>query len=89
MLAEDEELLFAADDAVSPEGLRAAAADFREMSGVASATHALCARFLLRELGAPARKAIAAQVGVADCVARRFRQWAEQLELAAIELEEP
>lgn len=68
--------------------LRAEAAVLRGKSGDAAARKARLARSL-KDLAGGALKAAELELGVLDCQNRRYRLWAEQLEEAAREIEEP
>lgn len=73
---------------MTPGEVRERAAGFRAEAAKASAEHATLARAMAR-VGAAERASLEIQAGVADCMARRYRQWASALDEAAHELEDP
>lgn len=70
------------------EELRAESASLRERSEEAAARKTQIARAMVQATG-PSHRALELEQSVADCMMRRYRLWADQLELAARELEEP
>jgi hypothetical protein len=73
---------------VTADELRSKAANLRAMSKGAADEHVLFARLLSQSTSASDRIAFDAQASVADCMARRYGQWARHLEAAALEVEE-
>jgi hypothetical protein len=71
----------------APE-LRAYAERLRQQSVWAASRHVLLARHMMITTGPPG-EALQIEAQVADCMARRFRQWADQIDVAASELEDP
>ena len=73
---------------MTSDELRGAAASLREIASDQSATHAAQARLLAGTLSPADQIAVKALASVADCMARRHRQWATLLELAAGDIDE-
>ncbi len=75
---------------MSPSELRAWAGSLRDVAAGAESASLEAARSLRDDaLTAAERRATEASAQVRDCMARRHRQWAAQLDLAASEIEEP
>ncbi len=75
---------------MSPVELRSWAGSLRDVAADAEAAHIEASRSLRDDaLTAAERRATEAEAQVRDCMARRHRQWAAQLDLAASEIEEP
>lgn len=68
--------------------LRAESALLRDRSDEASQRKTRIAIAMVQATG-PAYEALDIEQRVADCMMRRYRLWADQLEQAALELEEP
>ena len=66
--------------------LRKLAAEFRTMSRIQSEAHVECARALAVKVAPGEEIALLAFAGVHDCMARRYRQWADHLDEAANEI---
>lgn len=74
---------------MSPVDLRRWASDLRAQSVAHQEAHFGVARSLAVDaLTGPERAALVATQRVHECMARRHRQWAEQLEVAAAEIED-
>lgn len=69
--------------------LREEAAIMRVKAARYAARHGEVARAMARAGAENAHRALELEAGVADCMARRFTQWAARLEEAAYELENP
>jgi hypothetical protein len=69
--------------------LRARAVVLRAKSEEASAEHARLAREMVATERAHEHAALQLEAGVADCMSRRYAQWAARLDEAAYELENP
>lgn len=68
--------------------LRKKAEDLRALSAEAAQRHVAASRELAKDLTAAERIALEAEASVADCQARRNRQWATHYEAAAAEVDE-
>ncbi len=73
----------------TPAELRARAISLRVRADNAAQDHARLAREKLKAASAAEHEALELEAAVADCMARRYRQWAAKLDEAAYELENP
>lgn len=68
--------------------LRKVADSLRAISVTQSEAHTAHARLLATKLTPADEISVKALANVADCMARRYRQWATHLEAAAVEMDE-
>jgi len=72
-----------------PRELRARATSLRERSADAAREQARLSREMLAAGTANEHEALSLEAQVADCMNRRYQQWAARLDEAAYELENP
>lgn len=71
------------------DDLRSRALTLRAMAEEARVDKARLASEMMRDMSSNAHQALKLEAAVADCMSRRYAQWATVLEEAAYELENP